>query len=508
MPTILHISASGLSWWKKTGTTWVATPEPTQGYVGVVTDVAEETFVEINVPRVFGADRKNYVQRQLATRFADSVFRTALPPKSEGGLMSRLAPPQQTLAAIDPGERIQGALQGLQVSIAGVWSASLLLAQLGKKAAMPTNLFIVLCQPSGMRILFLKQHAPVLTRLIAATQTVPEQAAEIVRTLRHLENTRVIERQSQRFSVLLLGGAPGLASALAAERLDAVPPPAPWNQGTAADWNHVLFDLATKNPPSQLAPLSYRSSYLARKLVQASKVCAVLCAAVAVWAASGSITAAMQAQAQRTAVQAAAQSAAAQVAKADQAIEAYGVSPELVRKAVAIDLEEIATAPSLEDGMVRLAKVIGAIPDARLKTMQWQVLPAGEAACANATPVPDPAQGATPDAPPARTVELQFAVVFSPANGPRLLAQQATEISRQLGLVKGAKVLRDPALLLRQGDINTGTQAMAAPDLQWCVTLPGTAPAGATTAGATQPRAAPQGAMAGSTPSMVGASTP
>jgi hypothetical protein len=201
MPTILHINASGLSWWKKTGATWVATPEPTQGYVGVVTDVAEESFVEINVPRVFGADRKNYVQRQLAIRFADSLFRIALPPLHQGGLMARLAPPQQTLAAVDPGERIQSALQDLQVSIAGVWSASLLLAQLGKKSTVPANLFIVLCQPSGMRILYLKQRSPVLTRLITATQSTPEQAAEIVRTLRHLENTRVIERENQRLGV-------------------------------------------------------------------------------------------------------------------------------------------------------------------------------------------------------------------------------------------------------------------------------------------------------------------
>jgi hypothetical protein len=446
-----------------------------------VTDLAEETFAEITVPRVFGADRKNYVQRQLANRFADSAFRIALPPKSEGGLMSRLAPPHQTLAAIDPGERVQSALQGLQVSIAGVWSASLLLAQMGKKAAVPANLFIVLCQPSGMRILFLKQRAPVLTRLITATQSAPEQAAEIVRTLRHLENTRVIERENQRFGVLLLGGAPGLAAALAQERLDAVAPPAPWNKGVVPDWNHVLFDLATKNPPSQLAPLSYRYSYLARKLTQATQIAAVLCAAVSLWVASGSITAAMQAQNQRAQVQAQVQSATAQVGQVDQAIDAFGVSPELVRKAVAIDLEEITTAPSLDDDMVRLSQVIGAVPDARLKTMQWQVVPAGEAACAGVDLGPPGAGTVTtpdvaPNAPPMRMVELQFAVLLSPSNGPRLTAQQASDITRQLGLLKGATVLRDPARLLRQGDINTGTQTLSAPDLQWCATLPGTPP--------------------------------
>ena len=483
MTTVLHISTAGPTWWKKTPTGWDAASEPTQGYAGVVTDLAEETFAEITVPRIFGADRANYVQRQLQSRFPETSFRIALPAVSEGSFMERLAPPRQTLTGVEPGERIQSALQGLQVSVAGVWSTSLLLAQLGKKAPMPADLFIVLCQPQSMRILFLKQRSPVLTRLITATQSAPEQAAEIVRTLRHLENTHVIERENQRFGLLLLGAAPGLAQALAGERLDPVAPPAPWNKAAVADWNHVLFDMAVKNPPGQLAPVPYRATYLARKWAQAAQVAGALCLAAIMWVASGSINAALDAYSARNVLQADMQSIAAKVAETDSAISVIGVTPELVSKAVAIDKEEITSAPSMQADMERLSRVIGSVPGVQLKSMQWQVLGANDKACADGGSVsgaPAPVAPAAPsaesaaNAAPALKGEVQFSVLVPEGTGPRLLAQQTAEISRQLTLVKGISVLQDPVSRLRQGVITAGgVKVQTDGEIQWCITMAG-----------------------------------
>jgi hypothetical protein len=490
MTTVLHISTAGPTWWKKTPTGWDPTSEPTQGYAGVVTDLAEETFAEITVPRIFGADRANYVQRQLQSRFPETSFRIALPVVSAGSFMERLAPPRQAIAGVEPGERIQSALQGLQVSVAGVWSTSLLLAQLGKKAPMPADLFIVLCQPQSMRILFLKQRSPVLTRLITATESAPEQAAEIVRTLRHLENTHVIERESQRFGLLLLGAAPGLAQALVGERLDPVAPPAPWNKAAVADWNHVLFDMAVKNPTGQLAPVSYRATYVARKWAQAAQLAGALCIAATVWLAGGSINSALQAYSARAALQADMKSAAAKVATTDSAIQILGVTPELVRKAVTLDSAEITSAPSMHADMVRLSRVIGAVPGVQLKSMQWQLLGAGDKACADgaaaSAPRPQAAMGTEPaagaamgtqpaaQAEPARKVELQFSLQVPEGTGPRLLAQQAAEISRQLASTQGIRLLQDPTRRLRQGVIKAGgVQAQTDGDIEWCATLEG-----------------------------------
>lgn len=80
MATVLHISAAGPVWWEKTAAGWGSASGPGQGPVWVVTDLAEEAFVEINVPRIFGADRVSYIQRQLASKFPETVFRLALAP--------------------------------------------------------------------------------------------------------------------------------------------------------------------------------------------------------------------------------------------------------------------------------------------------------------------------------------------------------------------------------------------------------------------------------------------
>ena len=166
----------------------------------------------------------------------------------------------------------------------------------------------------------------------------------------------------------------------------------------------------------------------------------------------------------------------AKVGTTDVAIAAFGVSPELVRKAVAVDSEEIGSAPSMNSDLVRLSRIIGSLPGARLKSLQWQLLGAADTPCASGGPaaVAATSSAAPPaEAAPTRKVELQFAVLFANDAGPRLLAQQAGEVSRQLASMNGANVLQDPARSLREGAITTGgAQAQGSTDVQWCVTLP------------------------------------
>lgn len=477
MATVLHISASGSVVWEKSAQGWAQTSVPPVGPVWVVTDLSEEAFVEITVPRIFGADRSNFVQRQLASRFPESAFRIALPPRGKGGVMARLAPPLQTLTAIEPADRILAALKTLQAPVAGVWSTSMLLVHLGQKSSLPADLFVVLCQPTSMRILFLKQRSPVLTRLIATTASAAEQAAEVVRTLRHLENTHVLERGSRRFGVLLLGGADGLASALSADRLDVLPLPDVLGSRHTSDWNHVLFDVVCKGPPGQLAPLSYRAAHLARGVAKAARIGLALSVAVALWVASGRVSSSLQAQRERTQVQAAIEDISAHIAKVDLSIEAFGVSPDLVRKALALDADEITSAPDIASHMAQLATVVGSVPGAHLKNMQWQVLNPADVACLQEGAAS--AAAVTPDSvaepqPPSRKVELQMTLLLADGIGPRQTAQQAGEITRLLKKMEGVTVVRDPARGLREGDISTGLGKISADrDLVWCATLPG-----------------------------------
>jgi hypothetical protein len=480
MPTVLHIGSSETTWWEKSASGWEVAAGPSKGPVWVVTELSEETFVEIAVPRIFGADRRNFIDRQLSTRFPESAFRLALPARSTGSLMERLAPPVQTLTAVEPAERIVTALQSLQVPIAGVWSSSMLLTKLGRKTSLPKDLFVVLLHGGSMRILFLKQRAPVLTRLVAAAQTAGDQAAEVVRTLRHLENTRVVERGGQHFGLLLLGGAPGLEDAFSGERFDISTQPTPAGVSTEQHWNHVLFDLVCTNPPGQLAPVSYRASFLAIGVTKAARVGVAVTVVIALWFGGNSALSSLQSQRQSTQVQMQSDQVSSHIVKLEIDIGAFGVSPGLVRQALATDSEEIMSAPDMGAHLLSLSHVVGGVPGVHLKTMQWQLLNPGTPACAfnvasNPSAVPEPQDLTDPQ--PGRLVELQFSVVLAGQDQPRILAQQTAEISRLLKQVQGVIVRHDPALSLRDGSISVGaSQVQNTEDLVWCVSLPGTEP--------------------------------
>lgn len=494
MPTVLHISAAGPVWWKKTAKGWVTAEEPGKDLVKdpvwVMSDLPEETFIEINVPRVFGADRSNFVTRQLASRFPETVFRQALPPRRKGTLMERLAPPVQTLAAVEPGERIHTALKPLtphNVPIAGVWSTSAILTRLVQRSIFPRDMFVVLRQSTNLRILFLKGRAPVLTRLVRAGETAADQATEIVRTLRHLENTHVIERNAQRFGVLLLGTVEDLSSILTRERLDIVPATPLQGRKFDGNWQPRLFDLLCQSPMGQLAPLSYRASYLTRIVEKTAYIATALILMTTLLMASVSIKDILQTRQEQLQTQTSLNQLTAETNELDLAIQAVGVAPDTVRNALTMDTEEIVSAPDIRTNLVHLSHAIGTIADARLKSLQWQFLEPGVAACAQnetlattttaTTAAPEP--GSTDIQPPERKVELQMTLQLPDGSGPRKTVQQASEMTRQLGQIHGAVILLDPAKTLLVGDIRTNTSPNPTEnsrELTWCLTLPGRVP--------------------------------
>ncbi len=477
MATVLHISATTISWWGNGSGTWTPLPGPDAGPVWTVTDLTEEAFVEVNVPRIFGADRSRYIERQLANSFPESRLRCALAPQKSGSFMSRMAPPLQTLTAVDPSDRVTAALDQLTAPLVGVWSTSMLLAQLGQQRSLPAILLIVLSQPSGMRIVFLKNRSPVLTRLVATATTATEQAAEVLRTLRHLENTRVVERGNHRFAALLLGTAPGLAAALAADRLDALDTPLAQSLEPMQDRRPMLFDLACKSPAGQLAPLSYRSTYMARQVGKAAWVAGAVCLVAAIWAASGNVSSLIQDQGTRTKLQASLGQTNSKIADVDLALQTFGVSPETLRTALDLDTEEIVTAPDMETDLRNLAHIVSSINGARVKSLQWQILPSKDSVCSQgslsaSTTAPVSPIGQEPAQ--TRKVELQLTVTLAPGVGPRLKLQQATNISRQLNQLTGVRIVDDAARRLREGDISAGNAPSEADqDLTWCAVFPG-----------------------------------
>lgn len=479
MATVLFLNAEGPSWWEKQAGKWRELPGPTQDPVWVVTDLTEETLVEITVPRIFGNDRSRFIQRQLTNRFPESPFRTALEPPRSGSLMNRLAPPKQVLMAIEPADRIQAAMASVQSPIVGVWSVSALLAQMGQSPSLPETLLIVLGQTTSTRILFLKERSPVLTRLVVGARTAAEQAAEIVRTVRHLENTHVIQRGTGRLPALLLGTHESLAEVLSRDRIDAVAPPAQRWADSAEGWRDTLFDRVHKSPPGQLAPLARRASYLTDQVQKGSRIAMVVCLVVAVAMASGSAVTIIGDRGLQAGLKTTASQLAAQIEQLDASIASFGVAPDLLRKVLSLDTNEITSAPDLQGQLVALSQAVASVPSARVSALQWTILEAQTPACMlDAVATNANVSETDPAVEPARKVEIRMSLTIDADAGPRLQLQQVAQLTQQIKSIAGTTVVLDPARTLRDGDIGStnAAQGDAQRQFTWCVLLPGAIP--------------------------------
>ena len=169
------------------------------------------------------------------------------------------------------------------------------------------------------------------------------------------------------------------------------------------------------------------------------------------------------------------------ISKADTDISAYGVSPDMVRKALTLDTEEVENAPDLEQHMIRLSEIISVIPEMRVKRWQWRVLEPAEAACtkdltsaSSATAVAESVDQIYPNQTSVRKVELQMTVAFAEGIGPRLLVKQTEEISNKFRKWSGALVIRDPALSLRKTDVSIPSliRPNVVNETGWCVSVP------------------------------------
>ncbi len=483
MATVLYVTSEGSTWWTRSRRigNWAPSAAPAPGSVWVVTDLPEETLLEISVPKVFGPDRTKFVARQLANRFPETLFRATLAPTRKGNLTNRLSPPQQVLTAIEPADRLAAALDLIQGPLAGVWSTSVLLTQVTQSQKFPATALLVLSQSKHTRIVFIRDRIPVLTRLVSTGDNAADQAVEIVRTLRHLENTRVIERGAARMPALLLGAPQGLAAVLSADRIDALALPAKWLSFGPLNWRFVLFDLACRNPEGQLAQESLRIDYRALQLRRSAKIAMAVCVLAAVVVSSGSVFSALQNRKNESDLNAAAETLTAHIAEADSRITAFGVAPEMLVKVLALDNDEIVNAVDLRAQLTALARAVASVSGSRVKSLQWQLLRSGQAACRdeNVTETsPETDSGSTAvggGTDSTAKVEVKLAISLTAEAGPRLRLKQATALTQSLRSQSGAVVVRDPSVQLRDGDLGSnGVNGFdTTKPLEWCLVMPG-----------------------------------
>lgn len=478
MKPLLYLGPSGRQFWCKGKHGWQPTADVPGEPVWVVTDFAEESFTEIEMPRLFGRDRSTYIARQLATRFPDTPYRAVLAPPRLSGVMEKLAPTHQLFLAINNAERLDSEIGNTPVT--GIWPISLLLAHFCHSRKLPVDLLIVLPRPEALRIVYLKNHSPVITRLAPCPNTVSAQIEEIIRTRRYLENTRLIERD-RPCPVLLMGTIENYAMPLSAAQFQLVPPPHPWDRQPPQDWLHLLFDLALHSPAGQVAPITRRIDHLAQQLKKAALATSALGLIAAVWAASGNLQVVFDTLKQREQSQATTQQLLAQIATLEEKTASFGVSPELLRQAITLHEEEIASVPALEKHLASLANSLVEQPDARLKHLEWRLLAASEAPCsksasttAESNPAPaTPPEGTAPAPEARRKVEIALEIALPNTAGPGEQARRLRKISEKLGSITGSQLIQDPVKELDQGTLQGSASRESDKKHAWCLALPG-----------------------------------
>ncbi len=472
MKYLLYLSAAESLLWGNDGKGWQQVTGEPQGPVWVATDLAEESLSEIKTPRLFGRDRSSYIARQLAARFPDTPYRAFMTPPQDGDLISIFAPTRHILFGIEAVERLDAELDATPVPVIGVWPASMLLALLGLDDSLPESLFVVHPGPGTLRIVYLKNRTPVLTRLIQTPNKISAQVDEIIRTLRHLENTQTVPRDRQIHSVLLLENPDGFEEQMNAANLKLVNLPR-WQKKLPDDWRFPLFDLCVKSPAGQVAPLKRRADYLSARLSKVAVALAVAILVTGIAAAGKNLWSMFDILNQGRAMEDSVQQLNARIAGVQQNINQFGADPESVRRAVAMDEEEIRSIPSMEEHLRLVVNVLESDPNLRVTDLQWRLLTAAALPCA-LTIVADQAE-ASGEAPPIsdqHKVELNIQLALPSTYGPRDRALALRTISKGLARIEGLRLWQDATKDLFSGSLQGGSTFETSTRPSWCMTLP------------------------------------
>ncbi|MBK9625702.1 MAG: hypothetical protein IPO38_14735 [Rhodocyclaceae bacterium] len=477
MKYLLYLNRTERELWRKDGGAWqrLSGQSEAKGLIWAVTDFAEESIAEIKAPRLFGRDRSSFIARQLSNRHPDTPFRTSITPDQDGGLLGEIVPTRFILLGIDAAERLNTELDEATHPVAGVWPVSMLLALLGQERGMPADLFVVLPGPGTLRIVFLKNRTPVLTRLTLTPNQANAQVEEVIRTLRHLENTQVVPRGQQDYSVLLLADPIEFEQPMAAARLKLVGLPR-LNANPPEDWRFPLFDLALRSPAGQVAPLERRIEYLSTRLGKTALILAVAIAVAGLAAIGSNLLRIVDISGESHTVTKATDEVNSKIAGVDAEIGRFGVAPDTVRGAAALDEEEIASVPGLDQHLRLIASALAGDPNLRLTELQWRLLAPGIVPCGTGAPPAELAMRDETVAPQGdqRKVEVSFDLAVPKNYGPRDRAQALRMVSKALSAIEGLMLWQDANKDVASGSLQGGGAAGSSTKLSWCLTLPGT----------------------------------
>jgi hypothetical protein len=387
-----------------------------------VVDFAEESYVPAKLPAMRGGDGALLRRRRLEREFPGAQLAAVQRLRRRRGADNEDA----VMVAVPAGAPLQESLAALasRHALRAVTTPALLAGEWLRRArfAQP-RVLIVLPTPAGVRLVFLADGRPTLSRLTGALA--PQQtAAEIARTVQYLQNTQRVERGEavplwfwgvdDATAVACIPAGAAVAPS-ASPRVAALPDP-------ERDGLTALLALAAERPGQpQLAPDELRLGWLTQEFARGCRLAAAA-AAVLLVVAAGVL---------EWRVESASRAIDAQVAARD-AIEAGAAQLDADLERRGLTLAEVATFPETEQVLLRNAvdlatdlAIVGvgfaAQRDVEVQALDLRAAPLEGSAESLAGPmqvVNTPAEGAEPEVDTCDAgVERSMRVEFGLATG-------------------------------------------------------------------------------------------
>lgn len=310
--------------------------------VVAVVDYAEESYVLAKLPAMRGHDAVLLRRRRLEREFPGVSLAAAQPLRrsADGEGMDTV------MVAVPGGQGLQEALATLAAdhAVRAVTTPALLAGEWMRRARIRgRRVLVVLPTPAGVRLIFLDDGRPTLSRLTGPLAP-QATATELARTVQYLQNTQRVAR-GEAVELWFWGVDDATAAACLPPGVEVTPgaaPRAPSLPDPERDGLEALLALAAASPGRlQLAPDETRIGWLAREF---ERGCRIAAAAVLVLAVAGGAALEWRIARQGDAL--------GQVVARRAALEqdAAGFAARL--EARGLSLAEVATAPETERELV------------------------------------------------------------------------------------------------------------------------------------------------------------
>ena len=465
MKTVLFIDSSGQRYFQRLAGSWRLVAAPTRkDTLWVLVNLPAESLELIDLPRISGRDRRNFLERRLKGLFPDSSYRTA--HILSGGMFK---PGKVMLTGFTATHDIVGVEDGHAASFAGLWGVSSVLGMMARRY-VPSDILLVLPSAHELRILVVKDRVPVLTRYIYCDGY--NNADEILLTRNYLEDQQIFE-DGKFPPVLFLGDSSAVEAALITDGLTLLPVPKEFLPKGEAAWLHPLFNHLVSSPPEQLAPFSLRAPYLAQKVGRTAYSVAAVTLLAACLYGLDNWRAFIDLQLREQSLHAELRRAKAERDRLSTRVSTFGADPALVRRATEFATAEITAAPGVETFFSLAAVAIADVQEARVKTLTFHLVPNNATPCqakSASQPATNPAEKGGPALKSQRQGELELAVLLPNELPPRAKAEARQRITTALQGVSGSTVLRDPSTVASGGILKGGAGVSADKvEDRWCL---------------------------------------